>query len=355
MTEIEIIITDGKSERSYFLDVCPADPQSHDVIVNYYGLLPYPQTANTTRALVDQILVGQSVTQKQIEFVANYLAGSQKNTNSLNNPVKAINPNWHSLHYHLAIWNGPAAIIINNTWTNSEWLYLTNELFKQDPYIFLYAVNKNTGKTTWIHDSDYGASLMNITNETYYRYLLNNLENQCKSTGYESIFLDSYALGTVYSFTHYNYINFGAGSGVPDQFTKYQHPQLGGLTWLQASEEYIARLNKDLNRRGLWLLPNLGNMITIWDPLDYALPNGGMLEGVPMRPDNSRNVSDAYYLGDWILSMSRAMYLTQKDRVIILQPYINDVKNTDYRLFVIGEYLMIREKYTFLNMNTNGQ
>jgi len=355
LMEIEIIITNGISERSYFLDVCAIDPQGHDVVANYYGLLPYPETQNTTRALVDQITGGYQVTLGRIDFIANYLTGSQKNYRELIEPVKAINPNWHSLHYHLSIWNGKAAILIDNKWSEAEWAYLTNELYQQDPFIFLYAKHKNTGKTTWIKDEHYGAYLMNISNETYYQHILENLVYQCKSTGYESVFFDSFGLGTVYSFTNFNYINFGAGSDVPNQFIKYQHPQLGGLTWLQASEEYISRLNKDLNKRGIWLLPNHGNMQTSWDPLDYALTNGGMLEGTPMRPDNNSEMNSYYYLYDWLQSMSRTMYLTQKDRVVILQPYLPDINDLNYRMFVLGEYLLVRGNRTYLNLCVAGQ
>ena len=355
MTEIEATVSNGVNERSYYLDICAIDTLGHDVASEYYGLPPYPETGNSTRVLVDQIAGGYEITRERIEFIAEYLVGSQKNTRVLLDPVKAINPAWRSLHYHLAIWNGPAHIIIDDTWTDSEWQYLKNELYYQDPRIFMYAVNKNTGKTTMLLDLHYGAYLMNISNETYYQFLLNSLVYQCKSTGYDSIFLDSFSMGTVYSFTEYNYIGFGGSSDVPFEYISYQNPQLGGLTWLQASEEYISRLAKDLNRRGIWLLPNLGNMTTTWDPLDYALPNGGMLEGVPIRPDNSRDMTDQYYLHDWVQSLSRAMYLAQKDRIIILQPNVRDVNNTDYRLFIIGEYLMVRGKYTYINMCFDGQ
>jgi len=74
-----------------------------------------------------------------------------------------------------------------------------------------------------------------------------------------------------------------------------------------------------------------------------------------MRPDNSRNVNEPNYLYDWIQTLSRTMYLTQKDRVIILQPSIDDVNNLNYRLFVIGEYLMVRGNYTYININVSGQ
>jgi len=355
MTEIEIIVSDGASERSYFLDVCPKDPIAHDVVAEYYGLLPFPKTENKTRVLVDQIMNAHGMTPEQHNFVANYLVGSQKNSRELIDPVKAINPGWHSLHYHLAIWNGEAGIIINNTWSQSEWEYVKNELFNRDPNIFLYAVNKNTGETTWLKVEEGAvAYLMNISNETYYQHLLNNLVYQCTSTGYDAIFFDSYSMACVYSFTYGNYIHFGGGDVLYD-FTQYQNPQLGGLTWVQASEEYISRMNKDLNKRGIWLLPNLGDMRTSWDPIDYAYPNGGMLEATPIRPDNSGNMNDTYYLYNWIQSMSRTMYLTQKDRVIFLQPYLDDVNNLDYRLFVIGEYLMVRGNYTYINLSTDGQ
>jgi len=358
MTEIEVIVSDGTTERSYYLDVCAKDPLSQDVVAEYYRLLPFPETRDTTRVLIDQIMNAHGMTPAQINFVANYLVGSQKNSRELIDPVKAINPAWHSLHYHLAIWNGDASILINNEWTNSEWLDVKNNLFQQDPYIFLYAVDKTTGQTTWVDDNadiSVHAYLMNITNETYYQYLLNNLVYQCTSTGYDAIFFDSYSMACVYSFTNGNYINFGGGSNVPYDFTQYQNPQLGGLTWVQASEEYVSRMNKDLNKRGIWLLPNLGDMTTSWDPIDYAYSNGGMLEATPIHPDNSGNIGDTYYLYNWIQSMSRTMFLTQKDRVIFLQPYLDNVNNLDYRMFVIGEYLLVKGNYTYINLSTSGQ
>ncbi|MCL2045505.1 MAG: putative glycoside hydrolase [Oscillospiraceae bacterium] len=355
MMEIEVIISDGTSERSYYLDICHQDPMSHDIAAAYYGLTQYVSTQDKTRVLVDQITGGYDLTAQRIEFIASYLAGSQKNIKALIEPAMERNPNWHSLHYHLSQWNGPASIIIDNGWTNSEWLYLTSELYMQDPHIFMYAINKNTNLSSLVKDEHYGAYLMNISNENYYQFLLESLVYQCESTGYDSIFLDSFGMGTVYSFTNYNYITLGGGSNVPQEFISYANPQLGGLSWYQASEEFISRLGKDLNKRGIWLLPNLGNMTTTWDPLEYALPNGGMLEGVPMKPDNTRSVDDQNYLFDWIQQISRTMYLAQKDRVIILQPNVGDVSNTDYRLFVIGEYLMVRGRYTYINMCFNGQ
>ena len=359
MTEIEVIVSDGATERSYYLDVCGKDPLSHDVVAEYYGLLPFPATRDKTRVLIDQIMNAHGMSSEQINFVADYLVGSQKNSRELIDPVKAINPDWHSLHYHLAIWNGDAGIIINNEWTDSEWQYVKNELFNKDPYVFLYAVDKTTGQTTWVDDHadiNVHAYLMNITNETYYQHLLNNLVYQCQSTGYDAIFFDSYSMACVYSFTYGKYIGFGGGSnGVLYDFMQYQNPQLGYLTWVQASEEYISRMNKDLNKRGIWLLPNLGDMKTSWDPIDYAYSNGGMMEATPIRPDNSGNMSDTYYLYNWIQSMSRTMFLTQKDRVIFLQPYLDDVNNLDYRMFVIGEYLMVKGNYTYINMSTTGQ
>jgi hypothetical protein len=53
--------------------------------------------------------------------------------------------------------------------------------------------------------------------------------------------------------------------------------------------------------------------------------------------------------------MSRTMYLTQKDRVIILQPSLSNINDINYRMLVIGEYLMVRGDYTYLNLCISGQ
>jgi|GEM_PF-5285481 len=349
MTNAEIILTKDGTERSYFVDISVADAQSHDVLVDYYGLTPYPSTTDKARILVDQIMGGYPNTPAQQEFIANNFVGSQKNNKSLNQPVQKINPGWHALHYHLAVLNDPnAQIIINDEWTNSEWR-LVLELEKKDPSIFIYARNKNTDTVEKLRDTAYGAYLMNITNENYYSFMVENLLYQCQSTGYDSIFFDSFNLGCIYAFTDYAYEHYDGPA-----LKTYKDPQLGNITWADALQEYITRITRDMNKNGIWMTPNLGNQETTWDPVDNALTNGGMIEGAPKNPDPQPG--GQYDLHDWRQSLSRVMYLAQQDRVIYLQPDLKtSVDDIDTRLNRFAAYHLVRDDFTYYNACIAGQ
>ena len=347
MTGAEIILTKDGTSRSYFVDISVNDAMSHDVVVDYYGLTPWPSTTDKTGILVDQIMGGGFAnTKQQQEFIANNYAGSQKNLRALNLPVQKINPNWHALHYHLAVLNGPASIIIDDNWSQKEWSALL-ELEKEDPGIFIYAKNKNTDEVEKLVDVVYGAMVMNITNENYYTFMVENLLYQCQSTGYDAIFFDSFNLGCIYSFTKFAYENYDGPA-----LKEFKDPQLGNITWADALQEYLTRITRDMNKNGIWMTPNLGNQETTWDPVDNALTNGGMIEGSPMRPDP--RPGDEYDLWDWKQSLSRVMYLAQQDRVIYLQPGA-DVNDTATRLNKFAAYQLVRDDFTYYNLCGDNQ
>jgi len=345
MSEIGITVTDGTRANHYYLDVSSQDPSSYPVVEQYYpNMKPYDATTAKTLVLTDQFQEDSSVVNPGVlSFIAQYLEGSQKNPSIITGPVLAQNPAWHSLHYHLAIWNNPtAAIIWNDEWTTVEWDQLA-DLFDTDPGIFMYAYAKDTGNVSPLYDSAWGSYLMNITNENYYQWLLAAIIDQCRTDNYDSVFLDSYTMDTVYSFTNFNYVNYDGTA-----LATYQDPQLGGMTWAQASEEFMARLTRDLNRAGIWSLPNLGNQRTSWDPVDYAYSNGGMFEEAIDTPTVA--------VGDWQQDMSRYIYLSNKDKVLIFQAYgVADINDVTTRLYETAAYQMCRGNYTYMNEVVGGQ
>ena len=344
MSEIGITVTNGSQTNQYYLDVCAQDPTSYTVTQQYYpGMKPYDPTTAKTLVLPDQFPGNSTTTDPAVlNFIAQYLEGSQKNTSEVTGPVLAQNPLWHSLHYHLSIWNNPsAAIIWNDAWTMVEWDQLA-ALYLTDPGIFMYAVDSRDNQLSPLLDTAYGSYLMNITNENYYQWLLNNIIDQCRTDNYDSVFLDSYNMDTVYSFTEGNYVHYDG-----TDLASYPDPQLGGMTWAQASEEFMARLTRDLNRAGIWSLPNIGNQRTTWDPVDYAYSNGGMFEGALQTP------TDAH--GDWQQDMSRYIYLANKGKVLIFQPGSVDINDADARLYETAAYQMCRGDYTYINEMGNGQ
>ena len=345
MSEIGIKVTNGTQTNHYYLDVCSQDPTSYTVTEQYYpGMKPYNPTTEKTLVLPDQLPEDSSVVNPTVlGFVAQYLEGSQKNPSIITGPVLKQNPLWHSLHYHLSIWNNPGASIIwNDEWTDVEWTQL-EALFQTDPGIFVYAIDKRINQVAPVLDVAYGSYLMNIANENYYQWLLANIINQCRADNYDSVFLDSYNMDCVYAFTGENFQHYDG-----TEMMTYQDPQLGGMTWAQASEEFMARLTRDLNRAGIWSLPNLGNQRTSWDPIDYAYSNGGMFEQAPETPTVAH--------GDWQQDMSRYIYLAGKDKVLIYQNYsVTDINDAATRLYVTAAYQMGRGDYTYINEMVEGQ
>src|SRR5579863_9834257 len=83
------------------------------------GVAKFPDTTSTISLLVDQLPDGMTAGQQN--FVATHFVGSQKLTLNISGPLRALNPSFIVLHYHLAIWQsapGVTFILDGMTWSN---------------------------------------------------------------------------------------------------------------------------------------------------------------------------------------------------------------------------------------------
>jgi len=107
-----------------------------------------------------------------------------------------------------------------------------------------------------------------------------------------------------------------------------------------------------LHGRWLWI-PNVGSWVTSRDITDYTNVDGAMIE-------DFADYGNANFLatGDWQLQMDRALSLINLDKIMIMQSYPAPYGNSTYglpeRLFITGNYLLVKGDHTYLNLDALG-
>jgi hypothetical protein len=294
----------------------------------------FPDATNKTMIFVDQLPTINSLTPEQVEFIATHYVGAQKLTVPTTDAIRAINPDFIMLHYHLAIWQSYVDYIVDGyNWAND-----IEDVWEFDEW-FMHRFDPDTGEVfpgedNRVYAFDDHKYLMNIMNEDYYQFFKDKMIRQCRAGKYDGIFLDSYHTAVL----NYYLQQYPEYSGTTASFSTY--PELGdNMSWQQASEIFMRRLTDDLNDEGIYTLPNLGNFCTAWDKTDYTISNGGMTE-------SAFNYGSLY---DWKLGMNGHLKLVANDKIDICQEYLPDQWSYERRLYYLGNYLLLRGKYTYLN------
>jgi hypothetical protein len=288
----------------------------------------FPETTSKTLVLADQFPT--TLSPEQVKFAAEHFVGTEKTPVSFNRMIRKVNPNFIVLHYHLAIWQSAVPYIIDG----ENW---GNDLDVVDPhedwFMHTGGVQSKDKRMQAFDDHKY---LMNITNEEYYQYFLNKMIEQCKAGEYDGIFLDSYSTN-ILNYYLQNYPDF-QGTKAKDDKT---HPELGGKSWLEASEIFMKRLTEDLEKHNIKALPNISDFVTAWDTTDYSLSHGGMAEGALQWQKH-------YDWSEWKRGMNGLIPLVNKDKILILESFLDDELDYRERLYRLGSYLLIRGKYTYI-------
>jgi hypothetical protein len=95
---------------------------------------------------------------------------------------------------------------------------------------------------------------------------------------------------------------------------------------------------------GYYFIPNVGQWITGRETTDYSSADGVMIEGLA-----GWGYADYFELADWQLQMDRILGLVNQDKIILAQQYVN-ADNVNDRMFLLGNYLLIKGRYTYLNL-----
>ena len=313
----------------------PSDGASNDVAVApdaWDGSLPngrsYPDTNGAIALLVDQL---PTMTTQQMHFATSHFVGTEKQVLSVTQQLRALNPAFLVLHYHLCMWQSAPTtqfIVDGKTWGNDYPTVTTNESW------FWH----NTYNQRVASSAD-GKLLMNVSVAGFAQYWEQSLEMQVADGEYDGIMFDSASPSLLQG---------ECGGAGPTQDSRLagtaahdtSFPELGNTTWILAWQTWIAKLNASLAAKGIPLIPNDGNFITGWDTTDYTLTAGVFSEGFA---DTSLAVTD------WQASTNMLLKLASLDRIMILQNYLSSAADVATRMYYLGNYLLVRGHHTYLD------
>jgi Hypothetical glycosyl hydrolase family 15 len=312
----------------------------------------FPSTANGIHVFEDQLPGGLS--NAMVQFLATNTDGTQKQTSSEIDQFRAINPDYTLLHYQLGTGNSPYDYIINDQWS-SDWTYVNqqeswfaHQTYSGEPQSAADLSSGRVGNSTGWDQAD-------IANPAWQQYTLNQVFQNMAATGANGWFADSFTYG----------ISAGGYDGtIPTRYqgTNAANPadwpgavtwttQLGN--WAQTIETAFAQHNATYGT-DYQFIPNLDARVTSWEPNWYdnssgvPIVDGAFLEGFG-------EYTDTY---DWTLSMNRGLNLTDNNKIVIMQPYLQDTPDSatgqQERNFYLGTYLLLKGDETYLDIDYGG-
>jgi hypothetical protein len=289
----------------------------------------FPDTNATIALLVDQL---PTMNMAQMQFATSHYVGSEKQLLPVTQQLRALNPAFLMLHYHLAMWQSAADFIINGTsWGNDLPTVTTNETW-------FWHNTSSTGMSGRVTAPD-GKFLMNVTVPAFQQYWLQSLQTQVKDGDYDAIFFDSASPALLQGWcggTGANQDPRLAGTAAKDTV----FPELGGTTWIDAWQTWIGALAGSLSAKGIPLIPNTGAFITGWDNTNYALTPGIFSEGF---------ADPTFAVSDWQASTDELLKLAAADKIMILQNYLSAPTDVATRMYYLGNYLLVKGHHTYLD------
>ena len=285
----------------------------------------FPDTSARIGVLIDQLPGTMSAS--QVRFAATHYVGTQKLTLDLSRPLRAINPGFLVLHYHLAMWQSApnvTFIIDGNQWSNDYPVVTLHESW--------FWHNRENQRVTSNQD---GKLLMNVSDLGFRQYWRDSLIRQVEDGDYDGVFLDSASPALLQ-----------AEARSPedtrlfaDQVRTHTFQELGGRTWIAAWQAWIADLDRALSTRGIPLIPNVGGLATTWDNTDYSLTAGVFCEGF---------LDPGFTTADWKAAADQTLALVQRQKIVILQNYLSSAGDVARRRFLLASYLLVKGARTYV-------
>src|SRR5947209_8005741 len=228
----------------------------------------FPSTTNGIHIIEDQLPGGLS--SAMVRFVATHTDGTQKETLSLTNQFRAINPDFTVLHYQLGTGNSAYDYILNNQWSsdftyvNQQESWFAHQSYSGEPQS---AADLASGRVLGNSNDWYQAD---IANPAWQQYTLGQVLQNMAATGATGWFADSFTYGIG---------GAGYSGAVPTRYqgTNAANPaswpggvpwtaQLG--SWAQAVENAFAQHNAAYGT-DYKFIPNLDARVTSWEPNWY--------------------------------------------------------------------------------------
>jgi hypothetical protein len=294
------------------------------------GVLPsgrsFPDTWSSIAVLTDQLPSGLAAAQQH--FAANHFVGTEKQLLSDTQALRAINPAFLVLHYHLAMWQSAADFIVDGTsWSNDLPTVTQNESW--------FWHNTSNGRVI----APDGKFLMNVSVQGFADYWVQSLEQQVAAGQYDGIMFDSASPSLLQAWCGGSANNQDprlAGTAAKDT----SFVELGNTTWIDAWQTWMAALNAALAGKGIPLIPNDSAFVTGWDNTQYGITSGVFSEGF---------ADPTFAESDWKASTNELLALSGADRLLILQNYLSSASDVATRLYYLGNYLLVKGHHTYLD------
>lgn len=290
--------------------------------------LRFPNTAGGIHVFSDQFPDGLS--DHMLQFIAGHYDGAQKMRTVFTDAVRAYNDAFIMLHYRLAVGHGQHQLLVGDQWA-SDWGDV-------DPHAdWFLAAETDPGRR--LRQSAWDWYLMDIANSAWRAYWLQSTVDQMRAVAAQGVFADSWDVAAYTADVLDPWDARFAGTAPRDN------------GWTAALGDLSAAMVTGLSAapEDFLYLPNLGALVTGWDDTDYAIPDGGMVEGFGQWGASLEGEPAA-----WQLQMNRVLELAGQDKVLLLQGTLQAEPATaaglQHRLFMLGSYLLVKDDYTYINM-----
>jgi hypothetical protein len=290
------------------------------------GIARFPATTSSIGVLVDQLPGGLTAAQQKL--AATRFVGSQKLTLAISGALRAINPDFVVLHYHLAMWQPAAGVTFLLDGKN-----FGNDYSKVGGHESWFWHTTGGQRVTSVVD---GKWLMNVADPGFQGYWIQSIAQQAAAGEYDGVFLDSASPALLQSEAQAPPEPRLTGTGARDSVI----PELGNRTFIQAWTAWIATLDAALGSKELALIPNIGPGITGWDPTPYDLTAGAFSEGY---------ADPSFAEADWELSTNLLLSLAAKGKILILQNYLGSPGDVARRMYYLANYLLVRGNRSYLD------
>ncbi len=280
---------------------------------------PWPEVTSTVRVFSDQ--VSESITDAQVQFVAENYVGSQKQTVSFVRRLRAYDPGYLVLHYRLGLGLGYRSgdswvrIIEGDDWV-VEWPDWT-----EDSWFYLYG-GERVLQTQWHW------YLMDVDDSSWRSWWSTEVARQIAANEDDGLFIDSYSVPNYLGGSNYD-------PALPDYDPGFESE------WTARIDRYSAYLTSQPALRPV--IANAGYWVTSRDSVDYGILDGVMIEGMgEWGPDSPFDEAD------WVLQQNRVLGLANADKIVIAQSYLYSPSDAVTRRVATASYLLSRGPQSYL-------
>jgi len=301
-----------------------------------YIVRAFPDTSDGIYVFNDQLATHQ-MSEAQFAFAATHYVGTQKVFASDVRRFRSGNPNFIILNYRLGMGLG-YRLTNENCQPDGDWLeIIEGEKWRREfpddpPDEWFYTIDGQR-----VLFCDWGWYLMDIANPSWQAYWEGEVFRQLQANAADGVFVDSLIPPNYYGGDRFS-------PPLPPADANFEQ------AWSARIENFIAAMQHGALAE-YHFIPNVGEWVVSRDNTDYTAADGVMVEGFGRWTDGSYFAAED---NDWQLQMNRILQMVARDKILLLQQYVNATQTED-RLFLLGSYLLVKGKHTYINLELDTQ